>query len=145
MVGNIISPVECHEVNLPDITLPKCSLKDFRKVVKEIGLDIAGKIFNLDTGFDSKSNREIVWNFGLKPDIPENPRNRNTKKPKRGRPRYFNGKIYKERFSAERTFGWEDSYRSSVIRYDRKSGNYRGKKLLAYSLINLRYFCGKSQ
>ena len=79
------------------------------------------------------------------PNIPENQRNRNTEKPKKGRPRYFNGKVYKNRFSAERTFGWEDSYRSLVIRYDRKSANYKGKKLLAYSLINLRYFCGKSQ
>ena len=79
------------------------------------------------------------------PNILENPRNRNTEKPKKGKPRYFNGKIYKKRFSAERTFGWEDSYRSLVIRYDRKSANYRGKILLAYFLINLRYFCGKSQ
>lgn len=145
MVGNIVSPVECIEVNLNDISLLKCSLVDFRKIVKKVGLDIRGKIFNLDTGFDSRTNRKIIWNFGLKPNIPENPRNRNTSKPKKGRPRYFNSKIYSKRFSVERTFGWEDSYRSLVIRYDIKSSNYRGKKLLAYSLINLRYFCGKSQ
>jgi transposase len=120
-------------------------LADFRKVVKEIGLDIRGKIFNLDMGFDSKPNRKIVWNFGMKPNIPENIRNRNKSKPKKGRPRYFDEEIYDGRFSVERTFGWEDSYRRLVIRYDRKSSNYRGKKLLAYSLINLRYFCGKSQ
>jgi len=144
-VGNIISPVECHEVNLNDTTLLKCSLTDFRKIITAIDLDIRGKTFNLDTGFDSKSNRKIIWNFGLKPNMPENPRNRNRLKPKKGRPRYFNGKIYRKRFSTERTFGWEDSYRSLVIRYDRKSSNYRGKKLLAYTLINLRYFCGKSQ
>ena len=39
----------------------------------------------------------------------------------------------------------EDCYRSLVIRYDRKSANYMGRKLLAYTLINLRYFSGKSQ
>jgi transposase len=113
--------------------------------VQEIGLDVRGKIFNLDTGFDSKSNRKLVWNFGMTPNIPENPRNRDTSKPKRGRPRRFNKKIYSKRFSVERTFGWEDAYRGLVTRYDRKSMNYRGKKLLAYSLINLRHFCGKSQ
>lgn len=108
-------------------------------------MDIRGKIFNLDTGFDSKANRKIVWNFGLKPNMPENTRNRNTSKPKSGRPGHFNQQVYAQRFSAERTFGWEDAYRGLVIRYDRKASNYRGKKLLVYSLINLRYFCGKSQ
>lgn len=132
-------------MNLNDITLLKCSLKDFGEIVKEIGLDIDGKIFNLDTGFDSRSNRKIIWNFGMKPNMPENPRNRNTNKPKKGRPRFFDKKIYAKRFSIERTFGWEDAYRSLVTRYDRKSKNYRGKKLLVYSLINLRHFCGKSQ
>ena len=76
----------------------------------------------------------------MKPNIPENPRNRKKDKKKKGRPRYFNKKIYLKRFSVERTFGWEDAYRSLVIRYDRKSSNYKGKKLLAYTLINLRYF-----
>lgn len=99
----------------------------------------------MDTGFDSKANRKIIWNIGMKPNIPENPRNRKKDKKKKGRPRYFNKKIYLKRFSVERTFGWEDAYRSLVIRYDRKSSNYKGKKLLAYTLINLRYFCGKSQ
>lgn len=108
-------------------------------------MDISGVILNLDTGFDSKHNRKIVWNFGMKPNIPENTRNRDTSKPKKGRPRHFDSQIYTKRFSVERTFAWEDAYRSLVIRYDRKASNYRGRKLLAYTLINLRYFCGKSK
>ncbi len=119
--------MECHEVNLNDIALLKCSLADFRKIVKEIDLDIRGKIFNLDMGFDSKFNRKIVWNLGTKPNIPENIRNRDKSKPKKGRPGYFNKKIYDGRFSVERTFGWEDAHRGLVIQYDRKSANYRGK------------------
>lgn len=123
----------------------KNSLTHFKQVVKEVGLQVKGSEFNLDSGFDSRSNRKVIWNAALRPNIPENPRNRNTKKPKRGRPRYYNLKSYRERFTIERTFAWEDAYRSLVIRYDRKSANYMGRKLLAYTLINLRYFCGNSQ
>ena len=94
-------------------------------------------------GFDSKKNRKAIWNRGMLPNIPENTRRRDTAKPKRGRPRHFSKKSYDKRFAVERTFGWEDKYRSLVTRYDRKQANYRGRKTLVYTLINLRYFCGK--
>lgn len=132
-------------VNINDVVLLPDSFKELRRVARLIELDLTGIECNLDTGFDSKQNRKLVWNTGMKPNIPENPRNRDTSKPKRGRPRYYNIKSYRQRFSVERTYAWEDAYRSLVIRYDRKSSNYMGRKLLAYTLINLRYFCGKSQ
>lgn len=143
--GNVLSPIECAAVNINDIVLLPRALQRFRKVVKEAGLNIKDKILNLDTGFDSKVNRKAVWNAGLRPNIPENVRHRNTNNPKRGRPRHFWIKSYKSRFTAERSFAWEDKYRAVVIRYDIKHANFMGHKLLAYTLINLRHFCGKSQ
>lgn len=143
--GNVLSPMEYAAVNRNDCVLLPNSLKRLKRVVKTVGLNISGAELNLDSGFDSRANRKIVWNAHLAPNIPENPRNRNRSKPKRGRPRYYNVKSYRRRFAIERTFAWEDCYRSLVIRYDRKSANYMGRKLLAYALINLRYFCGKSQ
>jgi transposase len=132
-------------VNINDVVLLPDSFRELRRVTRLIELDLTGIECNLDAGFDSKQNRKLVWNTRMKPNIPENPRNRDTSKPKRGRPRYYNLKSYKKRFSVEKTFAWEDAYRSLVIRYDRKDGNYMGRKLLAYTLINLRHFCGKSQ
>lgn len=137
--------MEYASVNISDIILLKDSLKHLRKVVGIVGLNLHKTQFNLDSGFDSKKNRKIIWNAKMIPNIPENIRNKNTKKPKRGRPRYFDKKSYKNRFTVEKTFAWEDCYRSLVIRYDRKQANYMGRKLLAYTLINLRHFCGKSQ
>lgn len=132
-------------VNIGDITLLENSLKHLKKVARIVEIDLTGIEFNLDSGFDSKKNRKIVWNAGMKPNIPENVRNRNKSKPKKGRPRYFNIKSYKERFTVEKTFAWEDCYRSLVIKYDHKYSNYMGRKHLAYTLINLRHFCGRSQ
>lgn len=143
--GNILAPVECHAVNVNDIVLLECSLIDLTRVTRAVGIDLSGTIVNGDKGFDSKKNRKAIWNRGMKPNIPENPRRRDTREPKQGRPRCFDSKSYANRFVVERTFGWEDAYRSLVIRYDRKQANYRGRKTLAYTLINLRYFCGKSK
>ena len=137
--------MECVAVNRNDCILLSNSLKHFKKVASKLEFNLIGSEFNLDSGFDSKKNRKMIWNAKLVPNIPENPRNRNTKKPKQGRPRYYNLKSYRKRFTIERTFAWEDAYRSLVIRYDRKSANYMGRKILAYTLVNLRYFCGESQ
>jgi transposase len=127
-------------VNVNDVVLLQCSLTNLTKVTRNIGIDLTGSICNGDAGFDSKKNRKAIWNRGMKPNIPENTRRRNTAKPKRGRPRHFHKKSYDKRFAVERMFGWEDAYRSLVVRYDRKQANYRGRKHLAYALINLRYF-----
>jgi transposase len=137
--------MEYAAVNVNDIVLLESSLKHLKKTARIVGIDLTGIEFNLDTGFDSKRNRKIIWNAKMKPNIPENIRNRDASKPKRGRPRHYDIKSYKKRFTVERTFAWEDAYRSMVIRYDRKDSNYFGRKLLAYTLTNLRYFCGRSQ
>lgn len=143
--GNVLAPIECYAVNLNDIILLQCGLENLSRLARSVGLDLTGTVCNGDTGFDSKKNRKAIWNRGMIPNIPENPRNRNPEKPKRGRPRYFDTTAYRKRFAVERTFSWEDTYRSLVIRYDRKQANYRGRKTLAYTLINLRYFCGRSK
>jgi transposase len=132
-------------VNVSDVVLLHCSLKNLTRITRNVGIDLTGSICNGDAGFDSKKNRKAIWNRGMFPNIPENPRRRDTTKPKQGRPRHFNKKSYDMRFAVERTFGWEDTYRSLVTRYDRKQANYRGRKILAYTLINLRYFWERSE
>src|SRR4029453_11734343 len=80
--------------------------KPLKQVAKEVGLDLRGAYLNLDGGFDSAHNRKCIFNAGLIPNIPENPRNR--KHPKRGRKRLFNAAIHALRMRVERTFAWED-------------------------------------
>jgi transposase len=94
----------------------------------------------LDGGFDSAHNRKCIFNAGLIPNIKENPRNRKT--PKRGRKRFFNAAIHVLRMRVERTVAWEDKFKRLLIRFERIQQRHYGMKLLAYTLINLRAFCG---
>lgn len=130
-------------MNVNDIVLLCDGLRALKRTARIVGFSLIGTECNGDSGFDSKRNRKAIWNAGMIPNIKENTRRRDPSKPRRGRPRRFDKKSYTHRFTVERTFGWEDKYRSLVIRYDRKAANYRGRKLLAYALINLRSVCGK--
>jgi transposase len=76
----------------------------------------------------------------LIPNIPENPRNR--KRPKRGRKRLFNAAVQALRIRVERSFAWEDKFKRLLLRFERIQQRHYGMKLLAYTLINLRAFCG---
>jgi hypothetical protein len=64
------------------VLLPE-GLKALKEVAKEVGLDLRGAYLNLDGGFDSAHNRKGIFNAGMMPNIPENPRNR--KGTKRGK------------------------------------------------------------
>jgi transposase len=144
-VGNVLAPMPVKPVNISEFELFPESFAIFRQVVREVGLPVQGSYFNYDSGVDSRAVRKLIWNAGMIPNIPENPRNRDQSKPKRGRPRCFNAKVYKERFAIERCFAWEDTYRTLVISYERKVKHQLGAKLLGYALINLRHFLGKSR
>jgi transposase len=89
---------------------------------------------------DSRHNRKAIFNAGLIPNINENPRNRKT--PKRGRKRLFNAAIHSLRLCVERTFAWEDKFKRLLLRFEFKQQRHYGMKLMAYTMINLRRFCG---
>jgi transposase len=95
---------------------------------------------SLDAGFDSTHNRKCIFNAGMIPNIKENPRNR--KRTKRGRKRLFNAVIHALRTRVDRTFAWEDQFKRLLLRFERIQQRHFGMKLLAYTLINLREFCG---
>ena len=103
-------------------------------------LKIDGSYLNLDGGFDSRHNRKAIFNAGLIPNIKDNPRNRKT--PKRGRKRFFNAAIHSLRLCVERTFAWEDKFKRLLLRFEFKQQRHYGMKLMAYTMINLRHFCG---
>jgi transposase len=70
----------------------------------------------------------------------EHPRNRKTTK--RGRKRLFNDAIQALRMRVERTLAWEDKFKRLLLRCERIQQRHYGMKLLAYTLIHLRAFCG---
>ncbi len=121
------------------MTMLASSLKAFKLLAQLIGLVLVGTIFNLDAGFDSKHNRKLVQRLKMKPNIKENPRNRQTTK--RGRKRFFDTETYKLRFTVERVFAWEDKFRRLLIRWEFFHQRHMGFHLIAFTLINLREFC----
>jgi hypothetical protein len=115
-------------------------LKALKQVAKEVGVDLRGAYLNLDGGCDSTRNRQCIFHAGLLPNIPENPRNRT--RPKRGWKRLFNAAIHALRMRVERTFAWEDKFKRLLLRFEHIQQRHYGMKLMAYTLINLRAFCG---
>jgi Transposase DDE domain len=127
-------------VNETDMALLPQGLKALKQVAKEVGVDLTGAYVNLDGGFDSRRTRKMIFNAGMIPNITENPRHRKTTK--RGRKRFFNEAIHALRMHVERTFAWEDTFKRLLLRFECMQQRHYGMKLMAYTLINLREFCG---
>jgi transposase len=121
------------------VLLPQ-GLTALKQVAKAVRMDLRGAYVNLDGGFDSRANRKCIFNAGMIPNIPEHPRNRKTTK--RGRPRLFNKAIHVLRMRVERPFAWEDKFKRLLLRFEHIQQRHYGMKLMAYTLINLRAFCG---
>jgi transposase len=105
--------------------------------IKEQGLSIQDVYFNADSAFDTQESRKTCFNHGLKPNIPENKRNRKVNK--RGRKRIFNEEVYKHRFTSERSFAWIDKYRARLIRFDRRDLHFLNEHYIAFTMINIRH------
>jgi hypothetical protein len=73
----------------------KKALPQVTRIAKQVGLDLSQTIVSLDGVYDSRSNRKAIFNRGMVPNIPENPRGRKT--PKRGRKPIFDPAIFQER------------------------------------------------
>src|SRR5204862_8257362 len=74
------------------------------KIMKSLGLSIAGAFFNADSAFDTREGRKVCFNHNVVPNIRENKRNR--KLAKRGRKRLFHAALYERRSVRERSFPW---------------------------------------
>ena len=133
--GHVLSPLTVAPVNEVDMGLLPQGLRDLKRVAREVGLEVSGAVLNLEAGFDSKAHRKAVFTAGLKPNIKENPRNR--QKPKQGRRRFFDAVLYHRRFTVERTFAWLHSYRRVMTRYERRVDLYDGFVHLALAFICL--------
>ena len=126
-------------MNQQDIEILPEGLSKLVSFATSIGLNLRGSVFTLDTGFDSKTNRELIRKQKLVPMI--NPNRRNAKKPIviARMYRWFDKELYQERYKVERTFGWQDTYRRLAISYDILKETRLGFRHLAYAMINFRF------
>ena len=138
--GYVLSPLPVAPVNETDMVLLPDGLKALKRLAKMVGLDLRGAYLNLDAGFDATHNRQCIFNAGMIPNIKENPRHR--KCTKRGRKRLFNAALHALRTRVDRTFAWEDKFKRLLLRFECIQQRHFGMKLMAYTLINVREFCG---
>ena len=127
-------------MNQHDTTLLPQSLDNLADMADLIGFDLENSYLTLDSGFWSSYNRRRIRQMDMIPVI--RPNRGSLKDTKKLEQLFvdFNEQIYKTRFTVERTFGWQDTYRKLVIRYEKLEATHNGFKYLAYSVMNLKSF-----
>jgi transposase len=137
---NVIAPFVAAAGNRNESPLLRDALPRLNQMARAIGMDLKGARVSLDGVYDCRANRKAIFNRGMVPNIPENPRGR--KRAKRGRKQSFDPAIFEERFrTIERVFAWEDKFRRLLLRFERLSAVHYAFKTLAYTMINLRHYC----
>lgn len=137
---NVIAPFVSAPGNRNESPLLRKAVPILSSITQSIGLSLKGSMLSLDGAYDCRTNRKIIFNRGMTPNINENKRNRKTTK--RGRKQVFDPTIFRERFrTIERVFAWEDKFRRLLLRFERISSVHYAFKTLAYTLINLRHYC----
>jgi hypothetical protein len=127
-------------VNATAMRLLPAGLKAWKRVAKTVELDLGGAYLNLDAGVDATPTRTGLVKAGMLPNITENLRNR--RRPTRGRKRLFNAAIHALRTRVDRTFAWEAKFTRLRLRFERIQQRHFGMNLMAYTLLNVREFCG---
>lgn len=109
----------------------------FQKMVEDmhsVGINPNGLFMNADAGFDSHSLRKMCKGHGIIANIDFNKRNSKTAEYEY----LLDDKLYKERFSVERTNAWIDAFKSLLVRFETKSETWASLHYLAFCLILLR-------
>ena len=138
--GFVLAPLPVAPVNEADTVLLPDGLNALKRVARLTGSEDRRRVSQSRWRVRFQANRKAIFNAGMIPNIKENPRNRKT--PKRGRKRLFNAAIHSLRLCVERTFAWEDKFKRVLLRFEFKQQRHYGMKLMAFTLINLRHFCG---
>src|SRR6266850_5535442 len=131
--GDRLSAFPVAPVNETAMVLLPEALNALKQVATMVGWDLGGAYLNLDAGCDSTYNRKMLFKAGMIPNITENPRNRK---------RFCNAAIHALRTRVDRTCAWEDTCKRLLRRFEHLQPRQVGMKLMAYTLINMREFCG---
>ena len=111
-----------------------------KRVATTGGCDRGSASLHLDSGFDAPPTRQGIFTAGMLPTIPENPRHR--QRITRGRNRLCKAALQAVRTRVDRTVAWADTCKRLLLRVACIQQRHFGRKLLAYTVINVREFCG---
>ena len=136
--GVVIGPISVKPINQQDTVILPETLTALVDFAVPMGLDLTGSALTLDAGFDSQTNKDLIKAHHMQPVIAPNRRNTQTPIAIARMFRWFDRSVYRLRYSVERTFAWQDTFRKVVISYDRLPEIRKGCRLLAYTMINFR-------
>jgi len=125
-------PVSGNHNDLFDIEV---SFEEVLGTLEQAEISVDGLFINADAGFDSQKLRDKCENKGIIANICPNRRNGNA-----DADHYFDEKLYKERYSVERTNAWMDGFRSLLNRFDTTITSWKGFNFLAFIVIGLKKF-----
>jgi transposase len=126
-IGLLVASANPSEIRLAEPTLATIQVPQQSRKPKSRPKELVA-----DKAYDSKAFRQSLRRRGIKPCIPY----RNFGHLRVGRKPDLTG--YRERWHVERTFGWLESFRKLLTRFERLVKVYMGLLYLAASLICLR-------
>jgi transposase len=126
-IGLLVASANPSEIKLAEPTLATIRVPQPKQKSRSRPKELVA-----DKGYDSKSFRQRLRKRGIKPCIPY----RDFGHLKVGRRPDLTG--YGERWHVERTFGWLESYRKLLTRFERRLMVYLGLLYLAVALICIR-------
>jgi transposase len=125
-------PVSGNHNDLFDIEV---QFEEVIHTLEQAEINVDGLFINADAGFDSQKLRNKCKAKGIIANIGHNKRNGN-----KDSEHYFDEKLYKERYSVERTNAWMGSFRSLLNRFDTTITSWKGFNFLAFIVIALKKF-----
>jgi hypothetical protein len=138
--GDGRSPVPGAPVHATARVLRPKGLHALKRVAKPVGLTRTGADRHLDAGGEAPHTRQGRCHAGRLPHLTENPRPRPPRQ--RGRTRVFKAALPALRTGVARTFAWEETFTRLRRRFDHLQPRHLGMQWLAYTLLQVREFCG---
>jgi hypothetical protein len=136
--GGGIGPLAMQPVHKPDTLMLPTTLTHLVALTSRLGMNLSGAAWTLEAGVDSQAPRDTITNQQMQPWISPHRRNITQSMALARQLRWFHRDISRERYQVERTFGWQDVYRTLVVSYDWLPAIRQGCRLLAYVMINYR-------
>ena len=120
----MVAPANIHDSQLYEPTVEAFTIPE---------MQVHPLIISADAAYDAPMIRQYNRKRRIKSNIPTNPRSRIH--PKRGRPRWFDQTLYKERGAIERFFSWIEAFKKIVPRYERYEHSFLGLIHLACAVM----------
>jgi len=128
----ISTPTSGNHNDLYDIEV---HFEDITATLESAEISVKGLFINADAGFDSENLLSVCEQKEIIANIACNKRNSSEDSD-----RLLDEKLYKERYSIERTNAWMDSYRSVLNRFDTTLTSWIGFNFLAFITIARKKF-----